>query len=254
MSKLPSTGSSLLRNLRYMNRQALRQAQSSAFTRSGASVSNPGMLSSDDFDGVDRTHLGTSGWALGSVDGGPSYLALNGHDVFADLAAKDAALTAQQATLTAQQASLAAQLVSINALIGSEIYPDWGFATGDTYPLPAGQSNRISRAIASVPVPAGYSRALVSASAADCGTNSTAGFDFLNSYVNISGGYNSWASSATVPAGYSGVSFILFNQLLTGLVPGVPIMFRSQPYTTVGTWAASTSNGTIVSATCLFLR
>ena len=253
MSKLPSTGPSLLRHIRQQDRQALRQAQSSAFTRSGASVSNPGMLSSDDFDGVDRTHLGTSGWALGSVDGGPSYLALNGRDVVADLAAKDAALTAQQAALTAQQAALAAQLVSINALIGSEIYPDYGYATGDTYPLPAGQSNRITRAIVSISVPAGYTRAIVSASVEDCGINSTAGFDYLNSYVSVSTELQ-YAPSATVPAGYGGASFVSINRLLTGLVPGVPVVFRSAPYTQIGAWAASISNGTLLSATCLFLR
>ncbi len=38
MSKLPSTGSSLLQYLRAQKRQALRQAQSSAFTRSGISI------------------------------------------------------------------------------------------------------------------------------------------------------------------------------------------------------------------------
>ena len=117
MSKLPETGPSLLRKLRQAQRQALRQAQSSAFTRSGASVSSPGMLSSDDFDGVDRTHLGTTGWALGSFDGGPSYLALNGVDVYAKLTEKDAELTAMQATLTAQQAALTAQQASLTAAV-----------------------------------------------------------------------------------------------------------------------------------------
>ena len=44
MSKLPETGSSLLRYLRTQKRQALRQAQSSAFVRSGVAVT-PGGLS-----------------------------------------------------------------------------------------------------------------------------------------------------------------------------------------------------------------
>jgi len=166
MSRLPSTGPSLLRHIRQQDRQALRQAQSSAFTRSGASVSNPGMLSSDDFDGVDRTHLGTSGWALGSFDGGPSYLVLNGLDVYAKLTAKDAELAAMQADLAAavadiaaQQASLTAQLASINALIGQQTHPDAGnAASGTVNPMPATGG---SFATITFNVPAGYTVASV---------------------------------------------------------------------------------------------
>jgi len=139
MSKLPETGPSLLRHLRQQQRAMLRQAQSSSFARSGASVSAPGMLSSDDFDGVDRTHLGTTGWALGSVDGGPSYLVLNGRDVFADLAAKDAALAAQDATLTAQVADLASRVtrtVSITSFNTGSLPNDATFhAYGSSMPI-----------------------------------------------------------------------------------------------------------------------
>jgi len=187
-----------------------------------------------------------TGWKGEMFDLRASVLA-NVSDIVADL-------TTQQATLTAQVAAIAAQNVQILALIGSEIYPDFGYASNNGYALPAGQSSRITRATASVSVPAGYTRALVTASAMDSGTNSTAGLDYLLSCVSISSGAYAYAPSATVPAGYGGASFASINRLLTGLVPGVPITFQSQPYTYTAAWAATGSNGTAVSATCLFLR
>lgn len=223
MSKLPSTGPSLLRHLRQAQRQALRQAQSSAFTRSGASVSNPGMLSSDDFDGVDRTHLGTTGWALGSVDGGPSYLVLNGRDVFADLAAKDAALTAQ--------------LVSINALIGQVVdfggigYSAMGFAVTAT------NNTVISQTIT---IPAGFSQcAIIGVSTAGAVNGSaTGGFLYIQTVINGSPG-------ATLPAWGSpsnGWAFVAVSAMrtLTGLSPGnITVATKLQAD---GAWGTNASN------------
>jgi outer membrane murein-binding lipoprotein Lpp len=106
MSKLPSTGSSLVGHLRQAQRQALRQAQSSPSVRSGTSVTAldvttvDGLLKSPDFDGTDRTHLGSTGWLLGWADGLPSMLVLHGVDVFADIESKSATLTAHADTLT----------------------------------------------------------------------------------------------------------------------------------------------------------
>lgn len=69
----------------------------------------PGQIASLDYDGTGRADLGDNGWSLGSPDGGPSYLSLNGIDVYADLAAKTSALASAQSQLQAQadyQASL----------------------------------------------------------------------------------------------------------------------------------------------------
>lgn len=120
MSKLPETGPSLRRIIEQQKRRATRNENASPYTRSGTSVTAEGrvevtgQMQSWDYDGTSRTDLGTAGWMLGPDDGGASLLALNGIDVYADLAAKDvdilaliADLAATQATLDAQQATLA---------------------------------------------------------------------------------------------------------------------------------------------------
>ena len=212
MSRLPSTGPSLVRKLREAQRQALRQAQSSAFTRSGASVSNPGMLSSDDFDGVDRTHLGTSGWALGSDDGGPSYFVLNGRDVFADLAAKDAALTAQQA-------DLAAQLVSINALIGAQVdFGGIGFSTTG-FNVTTSSTAVITRTIT---IPTGFTKAVIlGISTAGCMNGSASvGLLYIQTVIVAGSG-----GGAIMPSDYASPTYYAFvgssaMRTMTGLAPG----------------------------------
>lgn len=236
MSKLPDANPTLTAYLVRQQRQALRQAQSSAFTRSGASVSNPGMLSSDDFDGVDRTHLGTSGWALGSFDGGPSFLALNGRDVFADLTAKDAALTAQ--------------LVSINALIDSELtYGSIkGYIVGS-----ATTTTRTNMAVAAITIPAGFTRALVWAFSDAVALNSTASPDYLyvataiNSY---DGGENSepCQSGFVITASHSAAT------QLTGLVGGGVVNCRVSTRTNTAPWAASGANLWRVQGVAIFAR
>src|SRR5665648_1235906 len=103
MSRLPETGPSLRRHIRYMDRQAQRAADASPYTRSGTSVTAEGrvqvagQMQSWDYDGTSRAALGTTGWMLGPDDGGASLLVLNGVDVYADLAAKTATLAAQVA-------------------------------------------------------------------------------------------------------------------------------------------------------------
>lgn len=117
MSRLPSLGPSLTHHLVENQRQMQRQANSSAFARSGASVVAPGMWASDDFDGVDRDHLGTTGWALGSADGGPSYFVLNGRNVFDDLAAKDVQILDLIADLAAKDVQILALIADLAARV-----------------------------------------------------------------------------------------------------------------------------------------
>ena len=251
MSRLPSLGPSLIGVIREDHRQAQRQAASSSFARSGANVSNPGMLSSDDFDGVDRTHLGTTGWALGSVDGGPSYLVLNGRDVFADLAAKDAALTAQDAALTAQQASLAAQLVSINALIGQVVVPaafdasNSGFATTSAW---------VTKASQTLTVPTGFTKAVVIANA-HMGTanNSSPAVDaymFVRAVINAAGGPSSGVIG-TPPTSMLACFSASFTDLVPGLSAGGTFTVDCQIFTS-GLPAYASNNARIEGAVIWF--
>jgi len=135
------------------------------------------------------------------------------------------------------------------------VEPDFGYAHGGAYAIPAGQASRITQASFGLTVPAGFTQALIAASTRDIGVNSTAGFDYLNSFIQISvGGAYAWMPSATVPAGYAGVSVSTVTTLLTGLTGGTVITVSSQPYTTTNAWASSASNGTNLNATVLYLR
>jgi len=181
---------SLLDYLEGQKRNAKRQANSSAFARSGTSVTAEGvvevggLLASFDFDGTGPSDMGTKGWALGSTNGGPAWFIINGHMIFDDLMAQDVLLTAQQATLTTTvadlttaqatlaatvadlttaQADIAANVADIATLVGDQL------ATAKATPATAtGWTTATTHArIASttIAVPAGFSRATVVAMA-----------------------------------------------------------------------------------------
>ncbi len=67
--------------------ERLDELERGAILRTAGIVARPGYIAGTTYDGTDRTHLGTSGWMLGSDDDGPSYLVLNGRDPIVDLAA-----------------------------------------------------------------------------------------------------------------------------------------------------------------------
>lgn len=150
--------------------------------------------------------------------------------------------------------SLPAGIINNDAL-ANPVIPAYGYANANTYPIPAGQANRVTRASISFTVPTGCTKALISAVSQDTGTNSGTGFDYLQSYVLIgTGGAYAYCPSPTTPAGYSTTSLATMTSLMTGLTGGQTITVYSQPYTYTASWASTSGNGTIVSATCLFLR
>ena len=133
--------------------QATRMREiTSNLLRSMGVRARPGQMSSLDYDGTSHAALGTLGWALASDSGGPSYLALNGIDVYADLAAKTA-------TLTAQQADLTSQLASINALIGQQTVGLSG--SNNTGTAVAVGTSAASYAVVTFTVPSGFTKATV---------------------------------------------------------------------------------------------
>lgn len=142
-----------------------------------------------------------------------------------------------------------------NAALANPITPAYGYATASGYSIPVGQGNRVTRASFSLTVPSGFTKALITATSQDSAQNSTASPDYLNSYVLIgAGGAYAYCGSPTAPAGYTTVSLATMTSLMTGLTGGQTITIASQPYTTYAAWATASGNGTIVSATCLFLR
>ena len=224
MSKLPSFGPSLTHHLVENRRQMQRQASSSSFARSGASVVAPGMWASDDFDGVDRTHLGTSGWALGSTDGGPSYFVLNGIDVFADLTAKDAALAAQQADLAATVADIAALTATVVVPAAFDTSSS-GFATTSAWVTEASQT---------LTVPAGFTKAMVIANAhMGIANNSSPAVDaymFVRAVINSVGGPSNGVIG-TPPTTMLACFSASFTSLVSGLSAGGTFTVDCQIFT-----------------------
>ena len=138
MSRLPETGPSLRRIIEQQKRQANRAGDASPYSRSGTSVTAEGrtevtgQMQSWDYDGTSRTDLGTTGWMLGAADGGPSFLVLNGVDVYADLAAKDETILGLIDDLAATQVTLAAQVADL----ASRVSVSTAIDTFDTGSLP----------------------------------------------------------------------------------------------------------------------
>jgi len=148
----------------------------------------------------------------------------------------------------------AASRANLSGLINSVISPAADVASGSNFSIPAGQINSVPQASIKFVVPAGYTKALVTATAQAYGYNSTAANDYLYSYVTITGGWTTWSSGGTVPAGFGSPAVTIASGLVTGKVAGDLIWVTSQPYTAVAGWATNTSNSTVIAATCLFLH
>lgn len=117
----------------------LREVTSNLLRSMGVRA-RPGQMSSLDYDGTSHAALGTAGWALASDSGGPSYLALNGIDVYADLAAKTATLAATVTNLAARVAQTAT-ITSFNtgSLPNDSTFHDYGSPISITIAVPTGR-------------------------------------------------------------------------------------------------------------------
>lgn len=140
----PGSYADLVALLRGMDQRLAKLERGDALGPAGI-VARPGMLASIDYDG-EGPDLGTTGWMLGSTtDGGPSRMILNGVDVYADLAAKTAAI--------------ATEVARINALVNAQVDGTTGSASASVSlgTSPGGY------APITFTVPAGFSRAQVTA-------------------------------------------------------------------------------------------
>lgn len=146
-----------------------------------------------------------------------------------------------------------------NQALASPVYPVAAYKIGSGYGLTAGTGvggGGPIRATCSVPVPDGYSQALITATANDYGYNTGAGADYLNSYlvININTTTAAWAPSSTAPVNTGVAATVTTTALLSDLTSGSTLTVDSKPFSTYGAWPASPSNSTTVSVLVLFLR
>jgi hypothetical protein len=187
----------------------------------------------------------------------------------ADLIAKQATLDAQQATLTTAVADLTtaeatlattvsglsaavadiATLVAKQSAFDSNGNSTTNFAIGTTV---------AAKASMTVPIPAGFTRALVHATVDASVQNTSAAFDYVYVATLISapgqtpatGGeaFDGLAPGEWGNAGASGVTDF------SGLTPGDSITVQCRVRSGGGTWAAAASNRANVNASVVFLR
>lgn len=215
MSKLPTLRPSLTDYLHEERRQARRQANSSAFARSGSSVTAEGETT------VDGT-LNVTG-----------NLEVSGH----------AAITG---TL-----SLPAGIID-NAALTSPVAPAVGHDDAYNFALTPAWS---TVAQITVTVPAGYTRALVIATGNASCKNPTAGQDYLWASVGIGSGTSpGYAMRSAIGAANYGSATNASTRLLTGLTGGGTFTVYLDLSTDIANWSASVFNSANLDAAITFLR
>ena len=215
MSKLPETGPSLMRRIRYNERQALRQAQSSSFNRSGISVTGEG---------------------ASTVDG--------------SLILQPATITATELALAAVTApALAAGSVGYAALVA----PTLPAAVNLTATAFAPTSTWAEVVGVDLTVPTDVTRLLVTASAWVYAVNNTASADDLNARVSL-GLVDGQAFLTPLPvAGYNTISAGLAT-LAEFLTPGSTLRLLASAKTTTGTFTTDPANTATLTASLTWLR
>jgi hypothetical protein len=207
---------SLRARLRAIEEQLRRLRNTSAFSGTGVHPNGNGGLDSDNFV------AGTSGYSF-KADGNAEFndLTLRGGIIGND------ALSSPVATAVAHADA-----------------SDFSLAPGANQVL----------ATATVPVPAGYTRAMVAATAGISAFNPTASSDYLYCVATIqSDATRGWALPVTVNASDSGIATQSATANLTGLSGSFTVKVAGS--TASGNWNTSvTGNVANIDATVLFLR
>jgi hypothetical protein len=221
MSKLPDANPTLTAYLVRQRRQAERQANSSAFNRSGTSVTAEGVTEVD-----------------GELDV-TGDLVVSGH----------AAITG---TL-----SLPAGIID-NAALASPLASTSIYATTDTYVVTTTETTRAS---VTVTVPAGFTAAVVSVMARVDGRNSNttggwdaAGGDLLHTRAWIGGVPGIDMDLSVLGSGDHAVSVMPFSQPLPGLTPGDTFVLAAKVWSEYQNWAAHAKNIAEISGTVTWYR
>jgi len=228
MSRLPETGPSLLRRIRQNERAAQRQQQSSAFALSGTSVVAENMTEVD----------GTLNVVGNLAVTGPA--SLSGDTTIGGNAAITGTL------------SLPSGIIDDAALANPTAFGANG-ATAGAFAL---STVSTAKASATIPIPAGFTRALVHATVNASVENTSAAFDYLFVRANISspvgGGAGGEAFTGLTPGGYDTAAASAVTDI-SGLTPGsitVSCLVRAGG----GAWAAAGTNSANADATVTFLK
>ena len=234
MSRLPSTGPSLQRWLRQQERKAQRQQQSSAFNRSGTSVTAEGVQS------LDGTLTVAPDTGFVSIDGS---LGVHGTAAF------------DGSTTIGGDLTVAGTLSLPNAIIGNDALTNMvapasvqDSLMGFAIPTPSA----VVRA-KSLTVPAGITSALVTVTVRVFGVNSTAGLDSLVTNFQIGGAPRTWTETVTVGAGGMGKTIATHTDSLTLLTPESTFNVAVYAGCTAG-WAANALNGAWIDGYVLWFR
>lgn len=139
-------------------------------------------------------------------------------------------LAEQQATLEAQQAQLAAQVQAMEEVINAQVYPVAVHSEAEGFTLYAGTNATITSA--TVPVPAGYSRALVYATATLSAINSTATPDFVSVGIRINGVSDGYSTRCGVLSGSAGA----LSSTDASLIDGGSVTIEARASTDYGVW------------------
>lgn len=158
-------------------------------------------------------------------------------------------LAAQQASLEEQQVQLSAQVQAIEEVVNAQVYPVTFHRDAVAFTLSAGPGATIVSG--TVPVPVGYTRALVYATHEVTGANSSGSGDSLNAGLRISGAGLGWSPKASASASAAVSISTSAAALLTSLGPS--ILIEGRAYTDYQTWA-NNNNTANLNAMIIFLR
>ena len=228
MSKLPTLRPSLLDYLTEQKRGAKRQANTSAFARSGTRVSAEdvtevsGQMQSADFDGdLAAGDAGTTGWALNAARAAFGALFLRPGSIEND----------------SLVSPVKPQAVYIEAQNFALSYTSAGTFVSLT-----------------VTVPAGFTSAVVSLVGRLFAINPNAGADYLSGVTKIDGIGGDSVPLLVGPSGGSGHNVSAFSRVLPGLTPGGTFILALLGNSNIADWAANASNVAEVSGTIFWFR
>lgn len=141
-------------------------------------------------------------------------------DQIAELAAAQAKLDALVSDLAAQQAALTAQVARINDLVDSQIVPGQA-STVVTGPW-AIDGTYGTKAMTSIAVPTGYTRAIVYSSGSVSMVNNATGNTILYGYIDIGGSGGNYQTSYVSNGTYRAPSVVtpVHSRTMTGLSGG----------------------------------
>lgn len=227
MSRLPETGPSLLRELRRRERLALRQAQSSAFARSGTRVSAEdvtevsGQMQSADFDGDLATgNAGTKGWALNAF-----------RAAFGELFLRPGSVE--------------------NDALASPVKPQGIYTVAQNFAL---ATTDVAVTSQTITVPAGFTSAVISVVGRVYATNPNAAYDYLVIVSKISGTGGANLPLLVGASGGSGINVSPYSRVLTGLTSGGTFVVEVRAYVSIANWAANAQNTAELSGTIHWFR